>query len=183
MKRIALGVFSLLTGAAQAYEFKGLEVGGPTTYGPNQVEAALNQQTSSVNASGSLGRVKCGEGGKGGQVCNGPTSVAGVYARTNTVTSTEGVVTRISLTFSSRSFDTVEAGVLSKYGEPTKTEQNTVQNRMGATYQNVEHTWEGEGGRYIRLSKYAGSLDDSTLYFGTAEDTAKFAPKPDTNDL
>ena len=182
MKRFAFVALGLISASAQAFEFKGIEVGGPATFQSGQIEAALKWDPGKDYPI-HIRPVKCEKVKSGNTFCSGPTTVAGVYGRTEVRTTPAGVVTRLVLIISSRDFDTVEAGVVTKYGQPTKTSNDAVQNRMGATFQNVEHYWEGEGGRYIRLSKYAGSLEDSTLYFGTAEDTAAFAPKPNIEDL
>jgi hypothetical protein len=149
------------TASDGAFDFKGIEVDGRETK-PAQVHAALD---------GGRWGVKCGAGASNFQVCNGSTTVGGASADVNLVINAQGKVIRINLSFGSVDFERVEETAFAKYGTPTRTANEVVQNRMGAQFQNVTHEWTGLSGRYIRLSKYVGTIDEGHLYFGSAQDT------------
>jgi hypothetical protein len=161
------------------FVFKGLEVGAITS--PAQVEAALHSDSKFSNIS----QVKCGAGLSGAHVCNGWTSAGGVPANCNALIAGTGHLMRISLTIFPDSFDTVVQGAIQKYGKPTRSASNTVQNRMGATFQNQTLIWGNEQGFYIRIDKYGSTLDRGLLYFGSAEDTAllKQSTAPKSGDF
>lgn len=146
---------------AIAFDFKGIEVGGPKTYQSEDVQYALGTES----------RINCGKGSEERMVCNGVTSIGGAIAITNIVISPNGVVTRIALKIDSNDFLKVVSVATEKYGKPTKITTKVEQNRMGAKFQNVTYLWQGKEGRYIRIVKYYQTLDDGEVYFGTAEDT------------
>lgn len=157
-------------------EFKGLIAGQPVT--PAQVESAL---------SGEDGAVECRDGGADRHICNGPTSVAGVRATTNTVITETSRIMRISLRFSEDDFDAVLEAAKSKYGDPSDTRTETLQNRLGAKFENSVYHWQGdrETGAYLILTRYSGSIENSSMYFGTQEDTdfLRKVRAPDTSDM
>ncbi len=89
----------------------------------------------------------------------------------NLVISATGVVQRIQLTLPPRSFDTVAPQLIQKFGPAAKTVHEEVQNAMGAKFDQVMLLWR-DGDNEVMYSKYAGSVDSSSLYFCTGEDRA-----------
>jgi hypothetical protein len=155
MKRIcALAVFLTASGYATAFDFKGVELGGPATI--EQVEK--------------LG-VKCGKGANNRQICNGYTTVAGRGgAYCNLVINEQGLVQRISLSFPESGFAVTEEGLIEKFGKPSATREEKVQNRMGATFDQRVQMWTDTAGNTVMLSRFGAKVDESTLYFGTPAD-------------
>jgi hypothetical protein len=88
----------------------------------------------------------------------------------NLVFGGDGVVQRILLEFDSNSFPEVEAAVLHKFGTPSSTVRGDIQNRLGATFHDVLHTWSAKDGAAVGLHRYAGSVSSSTLYFSIERD-------------
>lgn len=60
------------------------------------------------------------------------------------------------------SFDQVLSLMINKFGKPKKTENSTVQNRMGASFKQTEVYWSVENCE-LYLSRYAGSLKGGVL--------------------
>jgi len=183
----ALAILGLAP-ATHAFDFKGLHVGGPQMYTSAQVEEALFAGVAKDDLLSAAERrlgPRCGEGVGGGQVCNGRASVGGVAARANAALNSAGVITRVYVTFGAYSFDTVEQALREKFGKPTRITIGAVQNAMGAVFESRNLRWQGPDGRYISLEEYAGSLDESSLYFGSAEDTKLLheISQPKKNDL
>lgn len=160
MLKIALVLVVLPAVAAEprstVYDFKGVEIGVPAT--PQDVESKLG--------------IKCGVGGKHNQlqVCNGATTVAKERAKLNLVIGPTGLVERILLTIDADSFDSVEPEIVRKFGSPTKRETPTIQNRYGAIFQQTIDTWAGENGVRVEFKRYAGNVEDASLYFSTESD-------------
>jgi hypothetical protein len=161
------------------FVFKGIEVGGIAS--PAELEKALFVESPIKG----IPSVKCGAGSGAMQVCNGWTSAAGISALCNAVITGNGQVIRISLSIPSDFFDTAAQGAIQKYGKPTKTTFSTVQNRMGASFQNTTLVWGDEKGSYILMTKYGSTLDHGILYFGSPEDTAllKQSSAPKSGDF
>lgn len=66
----------------------------------------------------------------------------------NLVIAADGLVQRISLTFDSDNFDATESALIEKFGKPTQTQNAKASNAMGATFDQVEHTWNDSDGKY-----------------------------------
>jgi hypothetical protein len=147
------------------FDFRGLRVGGLVT--PAAVERASKDKDMS-----DVGAVKCGAGSQGAQVCNGIAVVAGAVAYVNAVIDASGRLIRISLAFPSEHFEQVAQGAVEKYGKPTRSSSASLQNRMGATFENTTLIWGDLRGEYIQASKYGDTIDKGYIYFGTAQDTA-----------
>jgi hypothetical protein len=145
------------------FDFRGLRVGDFTT--PGAVEAAMQKDMDHPY-------FKCGSGSGGMQVCNGLTIIAGAVAEVNSVIDDSGRLIRISLRISSDDFEQVTTGAQEKYGPPTSSSSELLQNRAGATFANRTLIWGNEKGNYIQALKYAGTIDKALVYFGTPEDTA-----------
>ena len=161
------------------FVFKGIEVGGIAS--PAELEKALFVDSPIKG----IPSVKCGAGSGAMQVCNGWTSAAGISALCNAVITGNGQVIRISLSIPSDFFDTATQGAIQKYGKPTKTTSSTVQNRMGASFENTTLVWGDEKGSYILMTKYGSTIDHGIIYFGSAEDTAllKQSTAPKSGDF
>lgn len=155
-------------GLLRAYDFKGIEIGTPA-------DLPLINETISAPCEPGLNLL----------VCNGLTTVAGWPARANIVVAMDGIVQRIELTFGSDMFSKVEFAALAKFDKPTATEQSELQNRMGATFAQIEHTWRDKDGNVVILKKYAGTLDESSLYFGSPADLQLYEElaKEDLDDI
>jgi hypothetical protein len=60
-------------------------------------------------------------------------------------------------------FDDLGAAMIAAFGEPTRRVRKPVKNRMGAAFENEELTWTA-GGNTAILSKYAGTIEDGSVY-------------------
>lgn len=140
--------------AANAFDFKGIAIGALTT--PEQINEKLG--------------VKCGAGIEGRQICNGVVTVGREAARMNLVIDKVGIVQRINLSMAPASFDVVAPLLIEKFGLPTSTKTGDLQNRMGAKFEQITHLWQGPGELEVFYTKYAGSIDASTLNFSTKQD-------------
>lgn len=154
------------TGEADSlFDFRGVRIGDMAT--PGAVEQALRDKDSSFIAG-----VKCDVGVRGAQVCNGITVIAGAPAEVNALIDASGRLIRIRMSFPSDYFELVARGAEEKYGKPTTSASESVQNRMGAAFLNTTLVWGDLNGNYIQLSKYGNTVDRGFIYFGTRQDTA-----------
>lgn len=151
----------LFSCVAHAFDFKGITLGAMHT--TEEVREKLG--------------VQCGEGFNSSQVCNGSVTAANEHATINLVLDSKNAVRRIYLSTSSDSFDVLAEELPKKFGKPTSIDRYQVQNRMNAQYMQVIYTWKGKHGHMVQLSRFAGSLDKSSLYFSTAEDRKIMAGK------
>jgi hypothetical protein len=147
------------------FDFRGLRVGGLAA--PAEVERAMKDKDIP-----DMGGVKCGAGSNAVQACNGVAIVAGTVAYANLLIDASGRLIRINLSFPSEDFEQVARGAAEKYGKPTGSSSASVQNRMGATFENTTLIWGDLKGEYIQASKYGNTIDKGYIYFGTAQDTA-----------
>jgi hypothetical protein len=148
-----------------AYDFKGIEIGGSTT--PEQVK----EQTG----------VKCGGGVNGTNVCTGYSTIVGKQAFTNILIDAEGKVQRIIVDFDSNNYDQVAAALLQKFGEPSKREVSTVQNRVGGKFTQEQLRWEA-GENQVLLERYSSKITKSMLYMSTEKDRAMLRSMKREND-
>jgi hypothetical protein len=116
--------------------------------------------------------VKCGNGHKGAKVCNGQTSIAGARADVNVVIGPDGRLQRILLTVSANSYEIVLSELAKKYGPASSVRSYRVQNGFGASFAQVDSAWQGANGQKLRVSRYASTLDKSTVHFSTRADEA-----------
>lgn len=155
VRAAVVGLFAALAvQASHALDFKGITVG---------------QRHSAEDVEQKLG-VKCGDGFEGMVVCNGPVTIAEATAAMNLVISKSGIVQRIYLVFSSDEFEPVRAALVHKFGRPASSRLEPVQNSLGAKFINELLQWNGKAGTVLTASKFAGKLDTSSVYFGTAAD-------------
>lgn len=73
-----------------------------------------------------------------------------------------------NLTFSSDSFDDIRVAFIARYGEPTIRQSRTVQNRMGAKFENEILSWYGKM-VVIVLQKCPSKLTESLAGIGTVK--------------
>lgn len=173
-----VSVLTAAHGVAQAIDFKGLVLGEPAS--ASQVEERLNSScVSGTNRPCDAlevtiherRKVNCGDGDRGMTVCNGITTVAGSPAEINVVIGVDGLLRRIYLSnFDPGDFEAVSEELRRKFGPPKSQRNSAVQNAFGAQYQQTEQVWTDSRGRRIEFSRYAGSVDRSSLYFSTAQD-------------
>lgn len=156
MKKLLIFAVSyiFLSPLAYPFDFKGISIGQPST--PTQVEEKLG--------------VRCGAGASGMQVCNGNVTIARESASMNLVINANGVVRRINLSLSPKSFDIVAPLLIDKFGPPSSTKNDVIQNRMGAKFEQVTHMWTDEDGNIVWYARYAGAIDKSLLSFTSKEE-------------
>jgi hypothetical protein len=73
-----------------------------------------------------------------------------------------GKLATVTGDFDPNIFDTLEEAFVSKYGKPHRAENSTVQNRMGAMFQQRELTWSGDVFT-IFLHRYGGEVTEGLL--------------------
>ena len=184
-----LGLWATAATAANL-EFKGLALDAQAT--PEQVEESLKVPCEQFGKACDESwqrihermAVSCGTGHKAMQVCNGQTTIAGERAEANVVIGTDGRLQRIWLTISEYAYKTVLSELTKKYGKPSSVRRYTVQNGFGASFAQVDTVWQGANGQKLRISRYAGALDKSTVYFSTRADEVMLSNNAgDSNDL
>lgn len=153
-KTIISIVIFLLPLAAPAFDFKGIQLGGPAT--PEQILEKLG--------------VTCGKGIRTTQVCNGSVTIAREPATLNLLINEAGIVQRMDLSLSPAAFGAVAPELIAKFGAPNKTTSEVLQNRMGAKFDQVIHIWQGDRELQLTYDKYSGSVSRSRIYFSTKED-------------
>lgn len=173
---------------AQGLEFKGLQLGQPTT--PTQIIEHLTvcgpeegSCSDSLRVIADLMKITCGADDDGTQICNGHTTIVGNLSNLNVVVAADGRLQRIFLTFSNGSYDEVHDALLRKYGKPSSVKRYRVQNGFGAQFVQVDTIWHRTGGLKLRLSRYGASTDDSVVYFSTKADDDMLKRSGDSSDL
>ncbi|HEY3644314.1 MAG TPA: hypothetical protein VGM16_03165 [Gammaproteobacteria bacterium] len=169
------------------FEFKGLILGGITT--PSQITEQLSACpktgkpcSDSARAESDASAVTCGLGANNMQVCNGQTTIAHESAQVNAVIDANGLLQRVMLTIDQSSYEVVRDELLKKYGKPSSTNETELQNGFGATFAQVDTVWTRPGGQVLRLLRYGGSTEESTIYFGTKSDVKLLAHDEDRSD-
>jgi len=155
--------------AAAAFDFKGLELGAVAS--PADIKSKVG--------------IRCWKKKRDGtQTCEGRSTVAGAVTFARVVVDADGTVQDIGLRFSEEDFSKVESGLREKFGEPS-TERSEVQNRMGAGFNQVTHTWKNEQRDLVVLVRYANDINHSVLLFMTAKsaESDAAASKGDPTDL
>lgn len=115
-------------------------------------------------------KVSCGNGYGGVIICNGETTIAGTAADANVVIGKNGRLQRIWLTIKSDDYETVIEELLKKFGKPTSIKRSSLQNGFGARYTQTDSSWSGANGQRLLVSRYAGNIKESTIYFSTKAD-------------
>lgn len=101
-------------------------------------------------------------------VCSGTITVGGVEATVGAGFSDADALISVVLFFESKDFDQMKAAFLERYGKPTSRETPTIQNRMGAKFEQERLLWTGTK-VVISLSRYADSIDKGRAVITTAE--------------
>ena len=147
-----------------AFDFRGLHLGDCAPLA--SVEQGLQDKDAPDI------RAKCASRANGLWACSGLTVIAGAVAEANAVIDSSGTLISLFLSIKSGDFERVAGAAQEKYGHPSYSSSETVQNRMGAKFANTTFVWGNEKASYIRASKYGDTLDKGFVYFGTIEDTA-----------
>lgn len=169
MRSLTAGaVLVILCANAAAFELKGLTLGAKTS--PEQVQAAMG--------------VQCGVGADEMQVCNGQTTIGGVWGEANIVIAPSGKLQRIHFTFDSNSFESLADAFGDKYGKHT-TKRTVVQNGFGTKAENVEKVWGQKNGDQLKLRKNDVEIGKAVASYTTPEDRALLRRiyKADKSDL
>lgn len=103
-----------------------------------------------------------------GTICAGYLRIGQVRVFTVIGFETGGGMDHVSLSFPSGSFYQIKVAFVERYGEPTARRSETLQNRMGAKFENEVLEWNGEK-VLIELQKYSSKLTDSRAIIQTAE--------------
>ena len=74
----------------------------------------------------------------------------------------DGGLQLVQLGFKSSGYDTISNAFRAKYGKPTSLEKGTVQNHMGAAFDNEIALWVGKNA-VIRMEKRKGKVDTSAI--------------------
>ena len=114
---------------AQSYDFKGIEVGGPTRYSRQQIEESLGL-TCEVEERGSL-------------TCNGPTTIADVAAKAMVAIHPSGIVMQIFVLWPFdpyKNFLLVELAAKEKYGTPSR-DRRSRKKVMYSDYPIIKMQW------------------------------------------
>ncbi len=135
----------LMCSAANALDFKGIVVGQRLDH--QKLKAAT-----------------------GGDVI-GDTTIAGCPAKI-IVSTTHGVVDSIYIHFEARYFETVEAALREKFGKPTATDGQRLQNGFGARFANVIEQWNGTDGSNAYLESHNTAIE-SVLYLRSKKEVDK----------
>lgn len=169
MRSLVVGLAALvMSGAGGAFELKGLTLGGKTSV--EQVESAMG--------------VKCGVGANDMQVCNGSTTIGGVWGTANIVVNPAGRLQRIHFFFDADSYDGLAEAFAEKYGKHV-TRRPVMQNGFGAKFQATEKTWIQKSGNRIDLSENTFERGKASAYFSTPADRALMneTAKADRKDM
>lgn len=103
-----------------------------------------------------------------GKSCFGSLTIGQVRVFAMIEFETGGGMDFIYLSFPSSNFYQIKVAFVERYGEPTSRRSQTVQNRMGAQFENEILEWTGEK-VVIDLQKYSSKLPDSRASIQTIE--------------
>ena len=91
---------------------------------------------------------------------------AGVPVESWTVMLKEGIVHTVMIILPSEKFEDAETAVTERWGKPSHRGTSTVQNRMGATFDQVDARWLREGS-VLRGMKRGGNVTKATFSLTT----------------
>lgn len=149
----------LLCNKSFAFDFKGIELGKPSTY---------------ENVSNTL-LIQCHDEPSGAVWCSGKTTIVGDEAKAHVSINDKKIVETISVKFNPDSFENIASGLTKKYGK-AKVKNSTVTTRMGVSYNQVSMTWETKTSVMI-LDKYNKTIDEGSLFMVTNEKIEEMAIK------
>lgn len=75
----------------------------------------------------------------------------------------DGALASLTATIHSNHFDSIAAALREKFGQEESREASTIQNRAGASFDQVELEWR-RGDRTLMLKKRAGKVDTGRIY-------------------
>ena len=78
----------------------------------------------------------------------------------------EGIVHTVMIVLPSEKFDDAETAVTERWGKPSARTTGTIQNRMGAKFDQVEVRWAREGS-ILRGLKRGGKVTQASFYLTT----------------
>jgi hypothetical protein len=89
-------------------------------------------------------------------------TIAGRAALLWLLTARDGALTSVSATFRTQDFDLIAAALREKYGAETKRADSTIQNRAGATFDQVQIEWRAAD-RTLVITKRGGKVDTGRI--------------------
>lgn len=95
-------------------------------------------------------------------------SIGNITARMYLFSFENGILVEASIAFHPNGFSGVYEALTYKYGKPSTEFETTVQNRMGAEFQDKTAIWSSQQQR-ITLYKYAGDINSSALILQSIE--------------
>ncbi len=151
------------TGTSAGLEFKGIALG------------------SAIATIEDTGRFSCRDAGNpiADRICslkfNERETIAGVPIRVLLLYYYSGKLETISLTFDEKHFSQVAAALVEKYGQGNSRSE-TLQNRMGATFENRILSWR-RGQATLEAKRYSGKLDASGVMYRSDFALQEFAKR------
>ena len=168
MKKLLL-ICLLASAPAFAFDFKGIEVG-------NKYDLASLSNKHGL----ACDRMFTGEA----YYCKGNTTIVGADAKIFISLNLDFYIDSITVNFDPSNFEVVKTAMLDKFKKPTTNKNGTVQNGMGATFQQNILEWNNETG-LMTLYKYYEKVSESTLFIISKEvlDKSKQKLNKDKNDI
>jgi hypothetical protein len=105
-----------------------------------------------------------------------PARIDYFFMRSRTNAKDDPRLYHIWVQFEVSGYSTVGDALIEKYGEPKTVEKSALQNRMGATFENVVSTWEFEHDSIV-LTKFNGDVETSLLEFRDKARIVEFAER------
>lgn len=131
----------------------------------------------------------CGYPSVGGPRIEALDTLAGVPVKRWLATMRKGTTDSIMVLQDNGDFERVKAAMEQKFGRPFSVEPGEVQNRMGATFDQIKIRWSLEG-RLLTIQKRSGKLDEMMILLSSeaamrerAEDVRNRRPKADAKDM
>jgi hypothetical protein len=156
---IALSAAAQAAFAQPPLEFKGLPLGSSVDQAKQHFAALECRPSTGAAELGdtvcfSLARIGCPVGG-----CEKPTlaTYAGVDLELAVLHFGGDRLLSVSMRYKPEVADQIIEAITLKHGKPTADTRTTVQNRMGAAFEQREATWDTPGGR-LKVSRYAGRV-------------------------
>lgn len=146
----------LVAPVSGAFDFKGIEVGAAASY--EEISEKIG--------------TRCERGILDG--CTASVTLAEVAALMILKRAEDGVVESVTIAFPELGFAAVKNAAITKFGPPQHTENEQVQNRMGATFTNANYTWTDTRGNSVLLQRYGDRIDRSYLIYSTKRAVDRF---------
>ena len=88
----------------------------------------------------------------------------------------QSAVDSVAVTLFTPSFDRVVGALTERYGKPSNTETSVVQNRAGASFDQVEVTWK-IGDSHLVVNKRSSTIDEMSVSLSTRSRIAEWAQR------